>query len=177
MVKHIAGFMHKQCHIFPIVTTRCYNRSKNITQGCAHSFCLINLTACMQGVAAGPAPKKTLLKRMGTGDTIAPALRKLFRTNRVAQTLLLLLVLMMTAMVIGDGVLTPAQTGRGLWDTHGRAQPLTHHCWLVLCHATCCAQLPHFPCKYYHIYYMMLPLQGSPTYLVLGLFSNQRQKA
>ncbi|DBB14587.1 hypothetical protein WJX82_006291 [Trebouxia sp. C0006] len=66
-----------------------------------------------QGIAAGPAPKKTLLKRMGTGNTFAPALRKLFRTNRVAQTLLLLLVLMMTAMVIGDGVLTPAQTVLG----------------------------------------------------------------
>ncbi|DBA81139.1 TPA: Potassium transporter, variant 3 [Trebouxia sp. C0005] len=66
-----------------------------------------------QGIAAGPAPKKTLLRRMGTGDTIAPALRKLFRSSRVAQTLLLLLVLMMTAMVIGDGVLTPAQTVLG----------------------------------------------------------------
>lgn len=82
----------------------------------------------MQGIAAGPASKKTLLKRMGTGDTIAPALRKLFRTNRVAQTLLLLLVLMMTAMVIGDGVLTPAQTGWGLWGAHGRAQAVTHRC-------------------------------------------------
>jgi len=118
-----------------------YNRSKNGPQECAHSFCLVNSPACMQGIAAGPAPKKTLLKRMGTGDTIAPALRKLFRTNRVAQTLLLLLVLMMTAMVIGDGVLTPAQTGRGLWGAHGRAQAVTRYSWLVLGHASCCAHL------------------------------------
>ncbi len=119
-----------------------YNSSKNVNQECAHSFCLVNSPACMQGIAAGPAPKKTLLKRMGTGDTIAPALRKLFRTSRVAQTLLLLLVLMMTAMVIGDGVLTPAQTGRGLWGAHGRAQAVNHRCWLVLCPASYCAQLP-----------------------------------
>ena len=38
-------------------------------------------------------------------------MRHFFRTNHVAQTMLLLLVLLMTSLVIGDGVLTPAQTG------------------------------------------------------------------
>ena len=38
-------------------------------------------------------------------------MRQFFRTNHVAQTVLLLLVLLMTSLVIGDGVLTPAQTG------------------------------------------------------------------
>ena len=97
----------------------------------------------MQGIAAGPAPKKTLLRRMGTGDTIAPALRKLFRSSRVAQTLLLLLVLMMTAMVIGDGVLTPAQTGWGLLGWSCQSPRYYSLCWLVLCHASCCAWLSH----------------------------------
>lgn len=38
-------------------------------------------------------------------------MRHFFRTNHIAQTMLLLLVLLMTSLVIGDGVLTPAQTG------------------------------------------------------------------
>lgn len=74
---------------------------------------LLTAEVCLmlQGLPPAPAKKKSLLQKFGTGETVAPALRKLIRCSRLAQTVLLLLVLMMTAMVIGDGVLTPAQTG------------------------------------------------------------------
>ena len=42
---------------------------------------------------------------------IAKRLRSYIRSNRSLQLAMLLLVLLMTAMVIADGVLTPAQTG------------------------------------------------------------------
>ena len=37
------------------------------------------------------------------------AVREFIRSSRVAQLVLLLLVLLMTSMVVGDGVLTPAR--------------------------------------------------------------------
>ncbi|KAK9861009.1 hypothetical protein WJX84_007079 [Apatococcus fuscideae] len=48
----------------------------------------------------------------------ARAVREFIRSSRVAQLVLLLLVLLMTSMVVGDGVLTPAQKeGLGIHPT------------------------------------------------------------